>query len=85
MIYHAHTVCVKRSHRDLIKYNRNQIVFAIFPIDLEPNGRSFGSKSIEKWLIQFNFGFDKIPERVLRVCIKLLLCAIYFICERLRM
>ena len=28
-----------------------------FPIDLDPNGGPFGSKSIGKWLIQSDFGF----------------------------
>ena len=34
--------------RNLIESNRNQIVFTISPIDLEPNGRPFSSKSIGK-------------------------------------
>ena len=34
-------VHTKKSFRNLIKSNRNKIVFTIFPIALEPNGRPF--------------------------------------------
>ena len=30
---------IEKSFRNLIKSNRNMIVFTIFPIDLKPNGR----------------------------------------------
>ena len=34
---------------NIIKLNRNLIVFTFFAIGLEPNGWMFGSKSIGKW------------------------------------
>ena len=36
--------------RNLLKSNRNQIIFTIFPTDLDPNGRPFWSKSIVKFV-----------------------------------
>jgi len=41
-----YTVHTEKSFGNIIKSDRNQIVFTIILIDLDPNGRPFGSKSI---------------------------------------
>ena len=52
---HLHT---EKYFRNLIKSNRNHAPKSCIyhaPIDLKPNGRPFGSKSIGKWYIQPDF------------------------------
>ena len=52
---HGAIIYTEKSFPNLIKSNRNLIVL-YFSIDLNPNGRPFGSKLIEKWYIQSDFG-----------------------------
>ena len=53
IVVHAHREIFFKSY--LINPKPGSIYH--FPIDLEPNGRSFGYKSIGRWEIQSDFSF----------------------------
>jgi len=53
------SIHTEKSFLKLVKSHQNQIVFIIFPIYLEPNGISIGSKLIEEWYTQSDFGLNQ--------------------------